>query len=260
MNPKNLMKLMSGETLDPEDEAAALKLAAKHDPGLLLKICVQKSAQHRGMQKELARAQTKQAKAEAALEKVLQPPLHPARVLRVASDNRFEVAGAGRRLLVNALPGLDAAAIEPGDEVLLDTDSGLIVACSEVQDRTGSVGTVAEIQGDQVLVRGIGDEESVMLALPSLLGSLRPGERVVYATDVPFIVDRLPEKQDSPYVLEDAPFESFDSIGGLTNDLERLLDEDVAQHRAHHHCIVHNQNAGRHGSPPFYPATAALAT
>jgi len=221
-------KLVKGEGLSVTDELLLLKNAAKSNPGMMTQIAMQLLKQRRSYQKQLAKAKLMESKAEAKeakaaelLEKVTSPPLHPAIVRSVTDRGYLDVVCDGRRVMMTALGEVDLTRVESGDEVLLDADSGTVVAHSAGAERAGVVGMVSECTGGQILVRGSGDEEMVAMTTPELAETLKSGDRVIYAREFPFIFERLPERKQSSFVLEGAPAETFRDIGGLAT----LVDE-----------------------------------
>ncbi len=221
MNP--LKAMMSGK-LDPEAENAALNLIAEDQPNDLAEACrhlMKLNRKHRSAERV---AKKRQAEAEAVLEKMLAPPLHPATVMRVTPDGRVDVVSGSGRILVKALPEVATAELRAGDIVYLDSERAMIVARSDQQERAGLIGTVGETLDEQVLVQGIGDEETVMLAPPELVGNLKAGDRVIYLRDFPCVIGRLPKRTRSSFELECAPSVTYDDIGGLDSVIEEIRD------------------------------------
>lgn len=232
MITRNIRKLLVGGNLSTEDENQALDALAKLDPGSLRELCTLLANQRRRLQKDLEKTSSKSAEAEALLEKLMTPPLHPARVLRTVLDGKVDVVADGRRVIVAMLPQLAPESLAPGDEVFLNADTTAVVARSDEQERMGLVGTVSETADGKVLVRGVGDEEMVAMATPDLAGSLRPGNRVIYLRDFPCIIGSLPERTQSRYILQHPPAVTFDDIGGL-DDLIAQLRGDLDLHLIH---------------------------
>jgi ATP-dependent 26S proteasome regulatory subunit len=75
------------------------------------------------------------------------------------------------------------------------------------------VGTVSELVPDGALVRCAGDEETVMAVSSKL--ALHVGDRVVYARDFPYVISKLAKRDQSAFLLEHVPPQTFDDIGGL---------------------------------------------
>lgn len=232
VKPKEFAALLSDE-LAPDDEAAVLEMLTKNGPETLPKLCRLLLHERRRKGASEAIVRKKLAKLEAKLASVLTPPLHPATVLRVAPEGRVDVATAGRRVLVRALDEVDTAALGAGDEVFLDSDSALLVARSDRQERVGQIGTVSETtEGGRILVRGLGDEELLMHSTDALRGALGPGDRVLYHREFPFIVDRLPKKTESRFELQRPPPVRFEDLGGL-DELTAEIRDDLDLHLRH---------------------------
>jgi len=221
LNP--LKALLSGK-LDPEDENAVLELLAVKKPEGITEACKQLMLQNRKFRSAAAVAKKKQAEAEAVVEQALVPPLHPATVIRVTSDQRVDLISGSGRMLVNALPDVVTPELRAGDTVYLDSERTMIVSRSDQQERAGLIGTVGEALDGQVVVQGIGDEETVMLAPPELVGDLKAGDRVIYIRDFPCVIGRLPKRTRSNFELECAPSVTYDDIGGLDSVIDEIRD------------------------------------
>jgi proteasome-associated ATPase len=223
MDLKQMKMLLAGKA-DPDDEGTALQLMAVENPEQMAEAFKKLMTENRKFRGAASVARSKQKEAEEILKNTLVPPLHPATVIRVNPDERVDLICGSGRILVKALPDVAVAELRPGDAVYLDSDRAVIVARSEQQERAGLIGTVGEIFNEQVLVQGIGDEETVMLASPELVGTLESGDRVIYIRDFPCVIDRLPKRTRSQFELETAPDVTFDDIGGLDAIIDELRD------------------------------------
>ena len=216
--------LLSEEGLKESEESKVLNGVRSEDPSLLVHVARALLRQRRESQKESARAKLREQQAEAMLQKLTRPPLHPADVLLLEPDGRIQVVCDGRRLVVAPLPDLDVAGLQAGDEVFLDTDSGMVVSRAQGRERAGAVGSVSEVAGNRVIVRGVADEELVASAAPEMVARLKAGDRVLYRRDFPRILDQLPTRKQSGFVLEEAPTESFEDIGGAATLIDEMRD------------------------------------
>jgi proteasome-associated ATPase len=218
------MKLLLSGKLDSDDENAVLQMLVTNDASQITETCKGLLTQNRKYRSAALVAKKKQSEAEEILKNTLVPPLHPAIVIRVTSDARVDLIGGSGRMVVKALPEVVVAELRAGDAVYLDSDRTVIVARSDQQERAGLIGTVGEILDGQVLVQGIGDEETVMLAPPELVGVLEIGDRVIYIRDFPCVIGRLPKRTRSNFELERAPSVTYDDIGGLESVIDEIRD------------------------------------
>jgi proteasome-associated ATPase len=240
MTTAKLRKMLSDGELPPDEEKQLLEFLATTEPQSLLLVCQVFANQRRLAQQQSAKASKERSKAEAALEKLRQPPWIPATVVAVGKDDRLDVCGGNRRQIVTALPEVKIDTLRCGDEVYLDNELSLVVGRSQGSLRSGLVGTVSEVADGRVLMRGPGDEEMTAFCDPELLESLQPGDRVLYSREVPCVIERLPERRQSRHVLETPMPTRFDQIGGhddLLAEIKRDLDlslihrEEVADYQ-----------------------------
>jgi proteasome-associated ATPase len=229
--------MIEGFELEPAEEQKLLKSL---DPASLVHVCKLMANQKRQLRDELKTAREKHAEIEAALRELRAPPLHPATVLGLYPDGRVEVAIAGRRQVVVTVPEIPASSLRTGAEVLLNAEFTTVVGLNESGTRIGVVGTVSELIEGVPLVCGVNDEEVLAMCDPELAASLKVGDRVLYTRGVPCTIERLPERTDSPYLLEEPPQIDFESIGGnedVIADIRQYLDvallykEQVAAYR-----------------------------
>jgi proteasome-associated ATPase len=231
--------LMEGE-LAPDDEKQFLELLANTEPKSLFLVCQVIANQKRQLRQELEKANKARAKAESELEGLRQPPWIPATVLASCGEDRVDVFGGGRRQIVTALPEVQTETLHCGDEVRLDHELALVVGRSPDSPRSGLVGTVSEMVDGRILLRGAGDEEMTVLCNAELAASLEPGHRVLYTREVPCVIGRIPERQQSRHVLEAPGSTRFEEVGGHENviseikrdlDLHMIHREQVAEYR-----------------------------
>jgi proteasome-associated ATPase len=229
---EEVMNLLAGPPSEPEAEAAAVEKIARSKPSGLRQLVQHLMTERRQTRSELAQEKVAAAKAieryekaKATLEEVLQPPLHPAVVLRSCEAGRLEVAVAGSRQIVAVHPDLAKVSLRPGDEVYLDPDSGIAVSRGEPGPRIGRVATVSEQLGDRALVRGDGDEDRMVICDPAVVGEVEVGDRVLVSAEVPCALERLPALRQSSHLLQTPPQTSFDDVGGLDTLIGELRQE-----------------------------------
>jgi proteasome ATPase len=229
---EEIVKLLSGEPIEPEAEEAVFEKMAAREPRALRQFARHLMGERRQLQRELAKARvaeekakSQSANAKAMLDEVLKPPLHPAIVLRVCESGQLDVAASGGRQIVAVHPKLAKTTLRSGDEVYLDPETGLAVRRGDDGPRVGRAATVAERMGERVMVRGEGDEDRMVLCDPSIVGEIEVGDRVLISREVPCVLERLPSRRESGHLLQTAPRVSFDDIGGLDELVGELRQE-----------------------------------
>jgi proteasome ATPase len=229
---KEMLNLLAGPPAEPDTEAAAVEKLTRGRPSMQRELIQHLMTERRQVRSDLAKttvalkkAQEQGAKATAALEEVLLPPLHPAIVLRTCESGRLDVAVAGGRQIVAVHPNLAKAAPRPGDEVYIDPDSGIAVSLGDDGPRIGRVVTVSENLGDRAMVRGEGDEDRVVICDPAVVGEVKVGDRLLVSAEVPCALERLPVRRQSSHLLQTPPQTSFGDIGGLDTLVEELQQE-----------------------------------
>ncbi len=230
MEKPSYLKLIKGVELDPAEERRLLKSL---DPASLPHVCELLANQKRQHRAALEKVRKEKAELEAVLSGLRSPPLHPATVLCVYGNGQVDLVVAGRRQVVGTAPEVPSGSLHPGDEVFLNADLALVVAKNEETARTGQLGTVAEMMNGTPVIRGVNDEEIMAMCAPELAASIKAGDRVLYTRGFPCVIERLPERSDSSYLLEEPPAISFDCIGGLdevAGEIRRDLNLFI-QHR-----------------------------
>jgi len=222
-----MQKLMAGTEMSVQEEFAMAEEFLRVNPRAALQLCQLLVNQKGLVRAALAKAEAARAEAHAALERLQQPPWVLGYVLRVFPEGRVEVICGAQRLIVTVPPELGAERLEPGAEVCLNRELTLVVARNDEPRRCGAVATVSEALGATVVLRGVGDEETVGTCVPALASELRPGDRVVYNREMGVVLGRLPERDGRQYVLEAPPTVCFADIGGLDDviaEIRALLD------------------------------------
>ena len=137
--------------------------------------------------------------------------------------NNADVVSNGRRMRVAMLPdvGEDLA---PGDEVLLNAMS--VVVGVAKPERSGQGAIVREVlDDDRVLVVSRGEDERVVtLVGGAARARLGDGDTVIIDPRTGFATERIERTGVEALLLEEVPDTSYDSIGGLTPQIERIRD------------------------------------
>jgi proteasome-associated ATPase len=227
MKPEDFQKMLQGDDLPPDQERLVIEAIGAHHPKSLLGLAQTLANQRRQLRAEMRALREANAAAQATLAALREPPWYPADVIEVREDGRIEVVLAGRRQVVKAAPELDVTTIGPGDEVLLESEQSLALARATGTQRPGVVATVVEASAGRVVLSGIADEEIVAACAPALAGILKPGDRVLFRRESGVVLDRLPQRDGSRWLLERPPAVGFEDIGGLdpvVRDIRSLLD------------------------------------
>jgi proteasome-associated ATPase len=169
-----------------------------------------------------ARGQIEELRTEVA--RLSAPPHTFGTYLGEAPGGGLAVAVAGRKLEVAASRLTADAALEPGQELLLN-ESLQVVAVGTFEDR-GELMTVAELLEDgRVLVVGRGDEERIVhLAGPVRDGPLRAGDTVLVDPRSGTASERVLRSEVDRLILEEVPDVDFSGIGGLRGQIEAVRD------------------------------------
>jgi proteasome-associated ATPase len=158
------------------------------------------------------------------IEELGRPPATFATFLAARPDGSVEIVSAGRKMHVQASPGVEVHALRPGQEVKLN--EALVVVEAGAYENVGEIATVKELLGpDRALVVGRGDEERVVrLAGPLLSGSVRVGDALTVESRSGFVFERIPRSEVEELVLEEVPAIEYSDIGGLGSQIEAIRD------------------------------------
>jgi len=139
-------------------------------------------------------------------------------------DGTIDVITAGRKMHVGVGPGVEPAALLPGQELKLN--EAMTVVAAGTYETTGEIVTVKELlDDDRVLVVGRADDERVLHLAGSLTpGSVRVGDSLTADTRAGFVFERIPKADVQDLVLEEVPNITYDDIGGLGPQIEMIQD------------------------------------
>src|SRR5690554_862996 len=137
--------------------------------------------------------------------------------------NNADVVSNGRRMRVAMLPDVGED-LTPGDEVLLNAMS--VVVGVAKPERSGQGAIVREVlDDDRVLVVARGEDERVVtLVGGGARARLNDGDTVIIDPRTGFATERIERTGVEALLLEEVPDTSYDSIGGLTPQIERIRD------------------------------------
>lgn len=184
----------------------------------------------------LAAALTKAGKelsdARTRLNDLAHPPMTYAMFIRVdeAKIDRgeqkatAEVAQGTRRMIVVVSPQVRVDRLQPGEEVLLNDSLVLVRACG--MPRAGSVRRVKGLLGaGRLVLEDSAGGRSVALRGAALTDlDIAVGDDVMVDSTGAYAVETLPREDVDDLVLEEAPDVTFDDIGGLDRQIERIRD------------------------------------
>ena len=170
-----------------------------------------------------AREQIMVLKAE--VDRLSEPPSGYGVFLAHLEDGTVDVFANGRKMRVSVSPDVDAAALKPGQEVVLN--EALNVVGVRDFERIGEVVTLKEVLPgqDRALVITHGDEERVArLAHPMLGMPLRAGDSLLLDLRSGYLYERIPKAEVEELVLEEVPDIDYSDIGGLASQIEAIRD------------------------------------
>ncbi len=170
-----------------------------------------------------AREQIVTLKAE--VDRLAEPPSGFATFMGRNEDGTADITSAGKRLRVAVSPGVDAEALHPGQDVLLN-ESMTVIRALEFEE-TGEVVILKEVLEDglRALVLGHTDEERVVrLAEPLREARVRAGDSLLCDVRSGYAYERIPKSEVEELVLEEVPDIRYEDIGGLGDQIEAIRD------------------------------------
>ena len=158
------------------------------------------------------------------VEKLTQTPNAYGTVLGVNPDGTADVFSSGRKMRVAIHPDVTEE-LERGQEVALN--DSLTVVLARTADGTGEVVTLKELLGDgrRAVVSGRADEERVADLAHDLIDvTLRVGDPMLMDSRSGVLIERLPRSEVEYLVLEEVPDVTYDDVGGLNTQIEKITD------------------------------------
>lgn len=176
----------------------------------------------------VAEARESHAKIKQLAESLLEPPWHPAILLRSIGDSprpRALVSYGGAPRVVGVADGVDPASLTVGEEVFLARELNVIVGRSaDVAPRCGETAFFERRTADGRLVLKWRDEEIVVDPSASLCGvELRRGEQVRWDRSVWLALERIERDDAQRLLLEEVPDVGREAVGGQEANLDLLL-------------------------------------
>jgi len=158
------------------------------------------------------------------VEKLTQTPNAYGTVLGLNDDGTADVFSSGRKMRVAIHPEVDGT-LERGQEVALNESLSVVLA--RTADGTGEVVTLTELLdgGRRAVVSCRADEERVVDLADGLIGMpLRVGDPMLMDTRSGLLTERLVRSEVEDLVLEEVPDVTYDDVGGLDAQIEKITD------------------------------------
>jgi proteasome-associated ATPase len=158
------------------------------------------------------------------IENLSKPPAAYGTIVMINDDQTIDVTSSGRKMRLNALPS-KIETLKIGDEVILN--ESMVVVDSREPETSGEIVKIKEILdgGSRAVVVGRTDEERVVGMAKDLHNSgLRSGDSVRVDERSGILLERLPRPEVEDLVLEQIPIETYEDVGGLDREIEKIVD------------------------------------
>jgi proteasome-associated ATPase len=229
-----LLRLLSGGNLNPEQEMAAIEGAGRRSPGALLPLalfCVRQKAK---LAAELA--ETTRAMEELRC-KLSEAPWHPARFLETVPPDRALVAAGGRRFAVTLAPEAEPMVLRRGGSVYLNSSMNVLLGPASGACDAGSVGVFARRHNGRAVVRGPAGEEFVLELGEDLKQGVEKGAFVLYDRDALIAIERVEAPEAGDELLTEVSADvTIDRLGGLDDVFQEIAGE-IALHLLHSNVV-----------------------
>ncbi|MBW2267614.1 MAG: proteasome ATPase [Deltaproteobacteria bacterium] len=158
------------------------------------------------------------------VDKLCAPPNNYGLFNRANKDGTCEIFVDGRQMRVNVHPNLDAFTFEEGQLVVLN-EAFNVVEGAGYQPR-GEIASVVDLLADnRAIVLGHTDDERVVtLSEPLRSEKLKVGDHVLFDPRTHYAFEKLPKSVVEEVVLEEIPDVTYENIGGLAEQIEKLRD------------------------------------
>jgi proteasome-associated ATPase len=171
----------------------------------------------------------KHGKLRELIESLTAPPFYPAVFLAVAEMPGIRgalVQTDGDRRVVQVGEGVVLEELTPGDEVYLTHERNALVAKSlSSSSLTGEVASYSRDAGNGRMVLRSRDEEFVVLSTAALRdAALKAGDGVRFNRNAGLAFEKIEPSKGEEFFLEATPSDSFDEIGGLDHEIERVKE------------------------------------
>jgi len=158
------------------------------------------------------------------VEKLTSPPASFGVFSELNEDGTLTVYVSGRKMKVNARPGIDVKVIRKGQEVILNEALNVI----EIRGYDGQ-GEVVHLKDrlarDRAVITLHGDEERVSEIAEHLQDvKLSVGDVLLLDNRSGLLLEKLPKSEIEEVCLEEVPDVSYSDIGGLKKQIEVVMD------------------------------------
>ena len=185
--------------------------------------------EHAHQQNERLVAALQQAKEQLAalraeVDKLAAPPSSYGTVLAAHPEGTVDVWTAGRKLKVTVAPGVEAAQLSRGQEVVLN--EALNVVAAGTRDPQGEVVRLKDrLDASRVVVALRADEERVVELSAALQDTgLQVGDILRLDARAGVVLEKLPKAEVEELVLEEVPHITYADVGGLGPQIEQIRD------------------------------------
>jgi proteasome-associated ATPase len=159
------------------------------------------------------------------VDKLTQPPSAYGTLLGINDDGSADVYSSGRKMRVETHPAIEEPELVRGAEVVLNESLNIVKVRGP--ERSGEVVSVKEMlaDGTRAFIVGRADEERVVDLAEHLVGTgVRAGDSMLLDVRSSVLVEKLPKAEVEDLVLEEVPDVSYDDIGGLSEQIETIVD------------------------------------
>lgn len=183
------------------------------------------TAQNERLASTLRDARDQIMKLKEEVDRLAQPPAGFGTFLQRNEDDSVDVFTGGRKLRVTVSPAVELDTLRRGQEVMLNEALNVVAAFD--YETVGEVVMLKEVlaDGERVLVIANADEERVVkLADPLLDETLRAGDSLLLDSRAGYVYEKVPKSEVEELVLEEVPDITYETIGGLGNQIEMIQD------------------------------------
>jgi proteasome-associated ATPase len=183
------------------------------------------TSQNERLAQTLREARDQIMKLKEEVDRLAQPPAGFGTFLTRNEDDSVDVFTGGRKLRVNVSPSVDLDGLQRGQEVMLNEALNVVAALDF--EEVGEVVMFKELlaDGERALVIANADEERVVrLAEPLRGDTIRAGDSLLLDSRAGYVYEKVPKSEVEELVLEEVPDIAYESIGGLTGQIEQIRD------------------------------------
>ncbi len=158
------------------------------------------------------------------VDKLCAPPNNYGIFQRPNKDGTAEIVVDGRPMRVNVHPNLDAFSLEEGQLVVLNEAFNVVEPSGYVS--RGEIASIVDFLADNraVVLGHTDDERVVTLAEPLRREKLKVGDHILFDPRTHYAFEKLPKSVVEEVVLEEIPDVTYERIGGLSEQIEKLRD------------------------------------